>query len=71
VRSVLLNEYNLEIGAGLGTMAGKIWRIGLMGFASNQTNVLFCLGALDAVLSSMKAPVNSGVAVDAARSAYG
>jgi alanine-glyoxylate transaminase/serine-glyoxylate transaminase/serine-pyruvate transaminase len=70
VRSVLLKEYNLEIGAGLGAMAGKIWRIGLMGFASNQTNVLFCLGALDAVLSSMKAPITSGVAVDAARSAY-
>ena len=54
VRSALLNEYNLEIGAGLGAMAGKIWRIGLMGFASNQTNVLFCLGALDAILSSMR-----------------
>lgn len=71
VRSALLNEYNLEIGAGLGAMAGKIWRVGLMGFASNQTNVLFCLGALDAVLSSMKAPVNSGVAVAAARAVYG
>jgi alanine-glyoxylate transaminase/serine-glyoxylate transaminase/serine-pyruvate transaminase len=71
VRNVLLKEYNLEIGAGLGAMAGKIWRIGLMGFASNQTNVLFCLGALDAVLGSMKAPVNSGVAVDAARAIYG
>jgi alanine-glyoxylate transaminase/serine-glyoxylate transaminase/serine-pyruvate transaminase len=70
VRAALLNEYNLEIGAGLGAMAGKIWRIGLMGFASNRTNVLFCLGALDAVLSSMKAPVTSGVAVDAARVAY-
>jgi alanine-glyoxylate transaminase/serine-glyoxylate transaminase/serine-pyruvate transaminase len=70
VRSALLSEYNLEIGAGLGAMAGKIWRIGLMGFASNQTNVLFCLGALDAILSSMKAPITSGVAVDAARSAY-
>ena len=32
VRSTLLNSYNLEIGAGLGPMAGKIWRIGLMGF---------------------------------------
>ena len=71
VRSALLNEYNLEIGAGLGAMAGKIWRVGLMGFASNQTNVLFCLGALDAVLSSMKAPVHSGVAVAAARAVYG
>jgi alanine-glyoxylate transaminase/serine-glyoxylate transaminase/serine-pyruvate transaminase len=70
VRSALLNEYNLEIGAGLGAMAGKIWRIGLMGFASNQTNVLFCLGALDAVLSGMKAPITAGVAVDAARSVY-
>ncbi|MEN8206146.1 MAG: alanine--glyoxylate aminotransferase family protein [Pseudomonadota bacterium] len=70
VRSVLLGEYNLEIGAGLGAMAGKIWRIGLMGFASNETNVLFCLGALDAVLSGMKAPITSGVAVDAARAVY-
>jgi len=70
VRTALLSEYNLEIGAGLGAMAGKIWRIGLMGFASNQTNVLFCLGALDAVLSSMKAPIKSGVAVEAARTVY-
>jgi len=70
VRGTLLREYNLEIGAGLGAMAGKIWRIGLMGYASNQTNVLFCLGALDAVLSSMKAPINSGVAVEAARATY-
>ncbi len=70
VRGILLNEYNLEIGAGLGAMAGKIWRIGLMGFASNETNVLFCLGALDAVLGGMKAPITTGVAVDAARSVY-
>jgi alanine-glyoxylate transaminase/serine-glyoxylate transaminase/serine-pyruvate transaminase len=70
VRSTLLKEYNLEIGAGLGAMAGKIWRVGLMGFASNPTNVLFCLGALDAVLSSMKAPITSGVAVEAARASY-
>ena len=70
VRSILLNEYNLEIGAGLGAMAGKIWRVGLMGFASNATNVLFCLGALDAVLSGLKAPITSGVAVDAARAVY-
>jgi alanine-glyoxylate transaminase/serine-glyoxylate transaminase/serine-pyruvate transaminase len=70
VRSALLGEYNLEIGAGLGAMAGKIWRVGLMGYASNRTNVLFCLGALDAVLSGMKAPIESGVAVDAARAVY-
>ena len=70
VRGALLDKYNLEIGAGLGAMAGKIWRIGLMGFASNTTNVLFCLGALDAVLTGMKAPINSGVAVDAAGAVY-
>ena len=70
VRSALLSDYNLEVGAGLGAMAGKIWRIGLMGYASNKTNVLFCLGALDAVLSGMQAPIKSGVAVEAARSAY-
>jgi alanine-glyoxylate transaminase/serine-glyoxylate transaminase/serine-pyruvate transaminase len=71
VRSVLLNDYNLEIGAGLGDMAGRIWRIGLMGYASNETNVLFCLGALDAVLSDMQAPIQSGIAVAAAREVYG
>lgn len=70
VRNALLNEYNLEIGAGLGDMAGKIWRIGLMGAASNPTNVLFCLGALDAVLSGLGASVRSGAAVAAARAAY-
>ncbi len=71
VRSTLLQKYNLEIGAGLGALAGKVWRIGLMGYACNQTNVLLCLGALDAVLTSMKAPINSGVAVNAALDIYG
>ncbi len=66
VRARLLEDYSLEIGAGLGPMAGKIWRIGLMGFASNRRNVLSCLGALDAVLSDMGAPIESGVAVEAA-----
>jgi len=70
VRSRLLNEYSLEIGAGLGPMAGKIWRIGLMGYASSRRNVLLCLGALDAVLSDLGAPVQSGVAVEAAMQAY-
>jgi alanine-glyoxylate transaminase/serine-glyoxylate transaminase/serine-pyruvate transaminase len=66
VRKRLLDEYQLEIGAGLGTLAGKIWRIGQMGYASNSKNILYCLGALDAVLTSMNAPINSGAAVKAA-----
>ncbi len=70
VRGYLLEEYSLEIGAGLGSMAGKIWRIGLMGYASNQRNVLFCLGALDAVLAGIGAKIQSGVAVDAARAVF-
>ena len=52
-------------------MAGKIWRIGLMGYAQQPRNVLFCLGALDAVLSAMGARIERGVAVGAALQAYG
>ena len=51
IRRQLLDEYQLEIGAGLGPLAGNVWRIGLMGYASNRKNVLFCLGALEAVLN--------------------
>ncbi|WP_416223985.1 pyridoxal-phosphate-dependent aminotransferase family protein [Thiohalophilus sp.] len=67
VRSILLNDYNLEIGAGLGNLAGKVWRIGLMGHASNPTNIEYCLKSLDEVLSKMNAPIKSGVAVPAAK----
>ena len=70
VRLRLLNDYNLEIGAGLGALAGKVWRIGLMGESSCKTNVLMCLGALDAILSGMGAPINTGKAVAAAQSVY-
>lgn len=70
VRKRLLADYSLEIGAGLGALAGKVWRIGLMGYACNQKNVLFCLGALDAVLAQLRAPVNSGAAVAAALAVY-
>ncbi len=66
VRTALLNDYQLEIGAGLGLMSGKAWRIGLMGYASNPSNVLICLGALDDVLGRMNAPIQHGVAVAAA-----
>ena len=71
VRRRLLEDYGLEIGAGLGSLAGKVWRIGLMGHSANPRNVLVCLGALDAVLSDMGAPIRSGEAVAAARAAYG
>ena len=66
VRSILLSDYDLEIGAGLGAMAGKVWRVGLMGHASNPRNVRLCLNALDDALGRLKAPITRGVAVDAA-----
>jgi alanine-glyoxylate transaminase/serine-glyoxylate transaminase/serine-pyruvate transaminase len=67
VRSRLLNEYNLEIGAGLGTLAGKVWRIGLMGHSSRAENILLCISALESILGEMKAPINTGVALAAAQ----
>ena len=50
VRSTLLNDYNLEIGAGLDTLAGQVWRIGLMGHTSQKENIVLCLAALKEVL---------------------
>ncbi|WP_283631040.1 pyridoxal-phosphate-dependent aminotransferase family protein [Shewanella baltica] len=51
VRTRLLKDYNLEIGAGLGALAGKAWRIGLMGFGARRENVSLCLKALEEVLN--------------------
>ncbi|MCL4106601.1 UNVERIFIED_CONTAM: hypothetical protein GTU68_009735 [Idotea baltica] len=51
VRTRLLEEHNLEIGAGLGVLAGKTWRIGLMGESSTPENVSTCLQALQSVLN--------------------
>ncbi|MEZ8744350.1 alanine--glyoxylate aminotransferase family protein [Vibrio sp. 10N.261.49.A5] len=51
IRTQLLEEYNLEIGAGLGSLAGKAWRIGLMGYGARKENVALCLKALQDVLT--------------------
>ena len=67
VRSRLLTDYNLEIGAGLGDMAGKVWRIGLMGHAANRRNVLFCLNALENVLGELGHVQECGAAIRAAQ----
>jgi alanine-glyoxylate transaminase/serine-glyoxylate transaminase/serine-pyruvate transaminase len=50
VRTRLLSDYGIEIGAGLGVMAGKAWRIGLMGYGSNIRNVDLVLAALKTIL---------------------
>lgn len=51
VRSRLLNEFNIEIGAGLGQFAGKVWRIGLMGESSSANHVNLLLAALDTIIN--------------------
>lgn len=51
VRAYVLENFNLEIGAGLGPLAGKVWRIGLMGHACNRSNIALCLHALNEAIS--------------------
>lgn len=70
VRTRLLDEYNLEIGAGLGALAGTVWRIGLMGFSSNPGNVNLCLSALGNVLNTMGHTCSTAEAVAAAGAVY-
>jgi len=70
IRKQLLSQYDLEIGAGLGSLAGKVWRIGLMGYGSNPKNVLLCVNAMEAVLSQYNAHINKGVATSAVQAVY-
>ncbi|MDE2598736.1 MAG: alanine--glyoxylate aminotransferase family protein [Rhodocyclaceae bacterium] len=70
VRKRLLDEFNLEIGAGLGPLAGKIWRFGLMGYSCKPENVMLSLSALGSVMSDMGYPVEVGQAEAAAHQAY-
>ncbi len=70
VRRRLLDSYNLEIGAGLGDFAGKIWRFGLMGNSSKLEKIVFCLDALEQVLSEMGVKVDKGAASSAAHQYY-
>ncbi len=70
VRQRLLSEYSLEIGAGLGALAGKVWRIGLMGYACNQRNVLTCIAALGHVLGESGLRVDIDAALAASQAVY-
>ncbi len=60
VRTALLNNHGLEIGAGLGALAVNVWRIGLMGTACNRCNVTLCLSALASLMVQMGGLVNAG-----------
>jgi alanine-glyoxylate transaminase/serine-glyoxylate transaminase/serine-pyruvate transaminase len=61
VRGRLLNDFNIEIGGGLGPLKGKIWRIGLMGSGSTRENVVLVLEALHDALSKEGFACSSGV----------
>lgn len=66
IRQRLLNEFNIEIGGGLGTLKGQLWRIGLMGHSSTEQNVLLFLYALEKLLAEEGYRVEGGVGVGAA-----
>lgn len=70
-RKQLLEEFGIEIGGGLGPMKGKTWRIGLMGAACTNRNVLLLLAALERCLGTQGVPVNAGAGVAAANAVYG
>ena len=71
VRAQMLADFGIEIGTSFGPLAGKIWRIGTMGYVCRKANVLRCLASLEAVLrrNGYKAPPGAGV--DAAYKVYG
>lgn len=70
VRSRLLQEFGIEIGGGLGPMAGKTWRIGLMGEACTKRNVLLFLAALENCLTAAGHSIAAGTGVGAANGCY-
>ena len=70
-RLALLAKYGLEIGAGLGALAGKVWRIGLMGYASNRKNVNLCVCALGDVLNAQGHRCDVSQAIAEAERVYG
>jgi alanine-glyoxylate transaminase/serine-glyoxylate transaminase/serine-pyruvate transaminase len=69
-RRALLNEFGIEIAGGFGALKGKMWRVGLMGFASQRTNVLLFLASLEKVLLDQGYRTAPGAGVGAAVRSY-
>lgn len=69
VRKALLDDFGIEIGGGLGALAGKIWRVGLMGHSSTKRNVFIFLSAIQTILKAEGAKVKNG-AIEAAEAVY-
>ncbi|MEJ8305496.1 alanine--glyoxylate aminotransferase family protein [Saccharibacillus sacchari] len=70
VRSMLLNQFGIEIASSFGPLHGQIWRIGTMGYSCRKENVLFVLAALEAVLIRHHAPITVGRGVQEALDVY-
>jgi alanine-glyoxylate transaminase/serine-glyoxylate transaminase/serine-pyruvate transaminase len=66
IRRALLSEFSIEIGGGLGPLAGKVWRVGLMGYTSQPRNVFALLNALEQLLPAHGFEVPRGTAAAAA-----
>lgn len=70
VRSMLLQDFHIEIASSFGPLKGKIWRIGTMGYSCRKKNILHVLGALEAVLIRHGVNVKAGHALQAALDVY-
>jgi alanine-glyoxylate transaminase/serine-glyoxylate transaminase/serine-pyruvate transaminase len=70
VRQQLLDEFNIEIAGGFGPIKGQLWRVGLMGYSSQKTNVLLFLAAFEKVLLDQGLRVPAGAGVGAAVRSY-
>ena len=69
MRRRLINDFLIEVGGGLGDLAGKAWRIGLMGESAKETNVFALLSALEMLLPEFGYEVASGASMAAAQRA--
>jgi alanine-glyoxylate transaminase/serine-glyoxylate transaminase/serine-pyruvate transaminase len=70
MRLALLENYNVEIGGGLGELKGKVWRIGIMGYSAKPESVLGLLAALENLFVENSIPCETGAANNAADAVY-
>ncbi|MBR3204880.1 MAG: alanine--glyoxylate aminotransferase family protein [Bacillus sp. (in: Bacteria)] len=66
----LLHHFGIEIASSFGPLAGRIWRIGTMGYSCRKENVLFVLAGLEAILIKHGASIHCGAGLQAALSIY-
>ncbi|MBE17387.1 MAG: alanine--glyoxylate aminotransferase [Nitrospinae bacterium] len=70
IRKTLLNDFDIEIGGGLGPLAGKIWRVGMMGHGASQANVVYFLSALEVIFKKMGYSDKVGAGVSACANVF-